>query len=107
MSAIPPKADIGSACRHVRFVPKADSLSGNFTNAKWTLSPDGTGGTMVVDPPASLPPTSPPGLDHVVALFTQSAAGFSDQSQQGVQNTNPLSQMETNQQQFLANPHHG
>jgi hypothetical protein len=24
MSALPPKADIGSACRNVRFVPKAD-----------------------------------------------------------------------------------
>jgi hypothetical protein len=55
----------------------------------------------------SAPRTSPPSLDQVVALFTQSAAGFSDQSQQGVLNTNPLSQMETNQQQFLANPHHG
>jgi uncharacterized repeat protein (TIGR03803 family) len=54
------------------------------------------------------PPTSPPGLDHVVALFSQSiAAGFSDQPQHGVLNTNPLSQIVTNQEQFLANPHHG
>jgi hypothetical protein len=82
------------------------NLSGNFTNAKWTLSSDGAGGTLVVDPPA-LPTNSPPGLDHVVALFTQSAAGFSNQSQQGVLNTNPLSQIVTNQEQFLANPHHG
>jgi hypothetical protein len=47
------------------------------------------------------------GLDHVVALFTQSAAGFSDQQQYGALNTNPLSQIVTNQEQFLANPHHG
>jgi hypothetical protein len=83
-------------------------LSGNFTNATWVVSKDATGGTLVVDPPA---PTStnngPPGLDHVVALFTQSAAGFSDLNQHGALNTNPLSQVVTNQEQFLANPHHG
>src|SRR6516165_3141487 len=27
MSALPPKADIGSACRDVRFVPKTDSCT--------------------------------------------------------------------------------
>ena len=27
MSALPPKADIGSTCQDVRFVPKADSCS--------------------------------------------------------------------------------
>ena len=27
MSALPPKADIGSACQNVRFVPIADSCS--------------------------------------------------------------------------------
>ena len=27
MSALPPKADIDGACRHVRFVPKADSYT--------------------------------------------------------------------------------
>jgi hypothetical protein len=54
------------------------------------------------------PPHVPPGLDHVVALFNQSiAAGFSDQQQHGALNTNPLSQIVTNQEQFLANPHHG
>jgi hypothetical protein len=83
-------------------------LSGNYANSKWTLSQDKATGTLVVDPPA---PTStnngPPGLDHVVALFTQSIAGFSDQPQNGVLNTNPLSQVVTNQEQFLANPHHG
>jgi hypothetical protein len=82
-------------------------LSGNFTNATWVVSKGATGGTIVADPPAPSPTTSPPGLDHAVALFTQSAAGFSDQSQQGVLNTNPLSQIVTNQEQFLANPHHG
>jgi uncharacterized repeat protein (TIGR03803 family) len=87
-------------------------LSGNYTNATWVLSKDATGGTIVVDPPLNpsppTPPTSPPGLDHVVALFSQSiAAGFSDQQQHGALNTNPLSQIVTNQEQFLANPHHG
>jgi hypothetical protein len=54
------------------------------------------------------PPTSPSGLDHVVALFKQSiAAGFLDQPQQGVLNTNPLSQTVMNQEQFLVPPHHG
>jgi autotransporter-associated beta strand protein/probable HAF family extracellular repeat protein len=54
------------------------------------------------------PPTSPSGLDRVVALFNQSiAAGFSDQNQHGALNTNPLSQVVMNQEQFLAQPHHG
>jgi len=53
------------------------------------------------------PPGNSSGLDQVVALFTQSAAGFSDQPQNGALNTNPLSQIVTNQEQFLANPHHG
>jgi hypothetical protein len=83
-------------------------LVGNYLNASWTLSKDSSGaGTLVVDPPASSPPNSPPGLDHVVALFSQSiAAGFSDQNQYGMLNTNPLSQIVANQEQFLANPHH-
>ena len=56
----------------------------------------------------SAPATSPSGLDHVVGLFNQSiAAGFSDLNQHGLMNTNPLSQIVTNQEQFLANPHHG
>jgi len=85
------------------------NLVGNYLHSSWTLSKDSSGtGTLVVDPPA---PTStnnsPPGLDHVVALFTHSIAGFSDQSQHGALNTNPLSQIVTNQEQFLANPHHG
>jgi hypothetical protein len=83
-------------------------LSGNFTNATWVVSKDATGGTVVVDPPALSPPTNPPDLDHTVALFNQSiAAGFSDQNQHGALNTNPLSQVVTNQEQFLAQPHHG
>jgi len=84
------------------------NLSGNFTNATWVLSKDANGGTVVVDPPAPSPANSPPGLDHAVALFNQSiAAGFSDQHQHGVLNTNPLSLFVTNQEQFLAQPHHG
>jgi hypothetical protein len=85
-------------------------MVGNYTLANFNVAQDGSGGTLLTDPPVgggSAPTTSPPGLDQVVALFTQSAAGFSDQSQQGVLNTNPLSQIVTNQEQFLANPHHG
>jgi hypothetical protein len=117
-------------------------LVGNYLNSSWTLSKDATGGTLVVDPPAtSSPPTStldslvagdlptassfgltnaqttvqnpvgsPPsslGLDHVVALFNQfMAAGFPEQHG-GQITTNALSQVTTNEQQFLANPHHG
>ena len=53
------------------------------------------------------PPGNSSGLDQQVALFTQAAAGFSDQQQHGALNTNPLSQVVTNQEQFLAQPHHG
>jgi hypothetical protein len=82
------------------------NLAGDFTNAMWVLSKDATGGTIVVDPPAPTS-TNNSDLDHAVALFSQFAAGFSDQPQQGVLNTNPLSQIITNQEHFLANPHHG
>jgi hypothetical protein len=86
-------------------------LSGNFTSATWVLSKDPTGGTIVVDPPLNPslpPPSSSLGLDHTVALFNQSiAAGFSDPHQHGVLNTNPLSQIVTNEEQFLTQPHHG
>jgi hypothetical protein len=83
-------------------------LSGNYTNATWVLSKDSTGGTIVVDPPAnpSPPPSSSPGLDHMVALFNQFiAGGFPDHN--GTPITNSLSQTVTNQEQFLAQPHHG
>jgi hypothetical protein len=63
---------------------------------------------FIATPMQRSPANSPPGLDHVVALFNQSiAAGFSDQQQHGVVNTNPLSQGVANQEQFLAHPHHG
>jgi hypothetical protein len=85
------------------------NMVGKFTLASFNAARDGSGGTLITDPPlvGSAPPTSPPGLDHVVALFTQSAAGFSDQHGNGALNTNPLSQLVTNQEQFLAQPHHG
>jgi len=80
-------------------------LSGNFTNATWVLSKDATSGTVVVDPPAPSPANSPPGLDHVVALFNQfMAAGLP--SQNGILVTTPLSQFVANERQFLAQPHH-
>jgi hypothetical protein len=90
------------------------NMVGNYTLASFHAALDGSGGTLITDPPvggqplSSAPPTSPPGLDHVVALFKQSiAAGFSDQQQHGMLNTNPLSQIVMNQEHFLANPHHG
>jgi hypothetical protein len=47
------------------------------------------------------------GLDHAVALFNQSmAVGFPEQHG-GQITTNALSQITTNEQHFLANPHHG
>ena len=64
------------------------NMIGNFTLASFHAAPDGSGGTLITDPPllGSAPPTTPSGLDHVAALFNQSiAAGFSDQNQHGVQ----------------------
>jgi probable HAF family extracellular repeat protein len=81
-------------------------LSGNFTNATWVLSKDATGGTVVVDPPAPSPANSAPGLDHMVALFNQFMAA-DPPSQNGISATIPLSQIVANEQQFLAQPHHG
>jgi hypothetical protein len=53
------------------------------------------------------PPGNLSGLDQQVALFNQfMAAGFPEQ-QGGQITTNALSQVTTNEQQFLANPHHG
>ena len=70
----------------------------------------------VTDPPlltasdtqaGGAPPSNPPTLDHVVALFNQFvAAGFPEQHG-GQITTNALSQVATNEQQFLASPHHG
>jgi hypothetical protein len=52
-------------------------------------------------------PGSSQGLDHAVALFNQfMAAGFPEQHG-GQITTNALSQVATNEQQFLASPHHG
>jgi hypothetical protein len=48
---------------------------------------------------------SSPGLDHAVALFNQYVAA--DLDQRGTPITNALSQPVTNEEQFLANPHHG
>jgi hypothetical protein len=88
------------------------NMVGNYTLASFHAAPDGSGGTLITDPPvggqplSSAPPTSPPGLDHVVALFNQfMAAGFPDHN--GTPITNALSQVVTNQEQFLAQPHHG
>jgi hypothetical protein len=84
------------------------NMVGNYTLASFHTATDGSGGTLLTDPPVTATSTTHHDLDHTVALFTQSiAAGFSDQHQHGMLNTNPLSQTVTNQEQFLANPHHG
>jgi hypothetical protein len=65
-----------------------------------------TNAQATVQNSAGSPPSSP-GLDHAVALFSQFiAAGFPEQHG-GLITTNALSQVTTNEQQFLANPHHG
>jgi hypothetical protein len=83
----------------------------NITATNLTVGETATSASksiIVTDPPPIAPGVTPTSLEHVVALFSQSiAAGFSDQQQHGVMNTNPLSQIVTNQEQFLANPHHG
>jgi len=82
----------------------------NITATNLTVGETATSASSsikVTDPPPTAPGVAPAGLDHVIALFTQSAAGFSDQNQHGALDTNPLSQIVTNQEQFLANPHHG
>jgi V8-like Glu-specific endopeptidase len=58
------------------------------------------------DPSAFPVEGSSPGLANVVALFNQFiTAGFPDHN--GIPITNALSQIVTDQQQFLAQPHHG
>ena len=92
-------ADLGLTLDPPSLVAGGPPTSSSLMNAQTTTGPQDSGGK---------PPQVPPGLEHVVALFNQSiAAGFSDQQQHGVLNTNPLSQVVTNQEQFLAHPHHG
>jgi hypothetical protein len=83
----------------------------NITATNLTVGETATSASksiIVTDPPPTAPGVTPPSLENVVALFNQFiAAGFSDQQQHGMLNTNPLSQIVTNHEQFLANPHHG
>jgi hypothetical protein len=61
--------------------------------------------TTGVQHPGGPPPHLPPSVEHVVALFNQfMAAGLPGQN--GISVTTPLSQI-ANEQQFLAQPHHG
>jgi hypothetical protein len=89
-------------------------MIGSFTLASFHAAPDGSGGTLITDPPASqktiggqlpsgAPPSSPPSLDRVASLFAQSiSASFPDEH--GTPITNALSQTVTNHEQFLAQP---
>jgi hypothetical protein len=53
------------------------------------------------------PPGNSSGLDQQVALFNQYMAADFPEQHCGSITTNALSQVTTNEQQFLANPHHG
>ena len=53
------------------------------------------------------PPGNSSGLDQQVALFNRYMAGGFPEQHCGSITTNALSQVTTNEQQFLANPHHG
>jgi hypothetical protein len=83
----------------------------NTTTGETATSPPVS--VTVTDPPIlttnqtnGVPPSNPPNLDQQVALFNQyMAAGFPEQ--QGGQVTTNASENTTNEQQFLANPHHG
>jgi hypothetical protein len=89
-------------------VLQALGFQGNSTTVATTQSTSGLTNTQTTVQNSVGSSPSSPGLDHAVALFSQyMAAGFSDQPQNGVVNTNPLSQVTTNEHQFLANPHHG
>src|SRR6516162_8327429 len=79
------------------------AVAGNLTPfpASTPTSAQTTVQNSVSSPPSSL------GLDHTVALFSQfMAAGFPEQHGGSI-TTNALSQVTTNEQQFLTNPHHG
>ena len=83
------------------------NMVGNFTLASFKAAPDGSGGTLITDPPVGgAPATSPPGLDHVVALFTQSMASFSPTG--SALTASPFNQTTTEVMQLsnhLAQPH--
>ena len=80
----------------------------NITATNLTVGETATAASSikVTDPPPTIPVVTPPRLEHVVALFNQfMAAGLP--SQNGISATTPLSQIVANEQQFLAQPHHG
>ena len=81
----------------------------NITATNLTVGETATSASksiIVTDPPPTAQGVTPPSLEHVVALFNQStAAGLTGQN--GISATTPLSQIVANEQQFLAQPHHG
>jgi hypothetical protein len=93
------------------FVPSSDPLvAGNPPTSSLGVNNALTNNALPTTGVQNALPTTGvqnPGLDHVVALFNQSmASGFPEQHG-GQITTNALSQITTNEQQFLANPHHG
>jgi YVTN family beta-propeller protein len=81
----------------------------NITATNLTVGETATSASksiIVTDPPPTAPGVTPPSLEHVVALFNQfMAAGLPEQ--QGGAISNALSQIVTNEEPFLAQPHHG
>jgi hypothetical protein len=74
------------------------NMVGNFTLASFKAAPDGSGGTLITDPPA----TSPPGLDQLV----QATASFSPTG--SALTASPFNQTTTEVMQLsnhLAQPH--
>ena len=80
------------------------NMVGNFTLASFNAAPDGSGGTLITDPPVSgsAPATSPPGLDQLV----QATASFSPTG--SALTASPFNQTTTEVMQLsnhLAQPH--
>jgi hypothetical protein len=79
----------------------------NSTTVAQTTTSGLTNTQTTVQNTSGSPSGSSSGLDHTVALFSQfMAAGFPEQHGGSI-TTNALSQVTTNEQNFLANPHHG
>jgi hypothetical protein len=81
------------------------NMVGNFTLASFNAAPDGSGGTLITDPPVSgsAPATSPSGLDQLVqAVASFSPTGSTLTASPFNQTTTDVMQQLSNQ---LAQPH--
>jgi autotransporter passenger strand-loop-strand repeat protein len=98
ITSITPGASITDLTLNSVFKGKGSPVN-NFT----VTTSNSTSGETATSPSKTVAVTDPP--INAVALLNQYAAAFPDQN--GVLNTNPLSQVVMNQEQFLAHPHHG